>query len=117
MARRPSRGRTGKDLSMSAAVPVPPFTPDGVIAVPLAGGGEPERLVVIRLHAFGDTAITLPVLSALRRRLPQARLDAVTDARSASLPAAHRDVQRVFSFDTRRRNLSKALTVLAVAAR
>ena len=100
---------------MSAPVPVPPVTPDGVIGVPLGPGRDPKRVVVIRLHAFGDTAITFPVLAALKRRLPGVRLDVVTDIRSADLFAAHRDVDGVFSWDTRRGKYRKGLSVLRVA--
>ncbi|MFI5120449.1 MAG: glycosyltransferase family 9 protein [Thermoanaerobaculia bacterium] len=96
--------------------PVPPFTPDGVLAEPLAAGTEPRRLVVIRLHAFGDTAITFPLLAALKRRRPSLRLDVVTDVRSKELFEAHRDVDTVFAFETRQRRLPKGLAVLRTAA-
>jgi len=98
-----------------ALVPVAPFTPDGILGVPLAAGREPKRVVVIRLHAFGDTAITFPLLGALRRRLPYARLDVVTDVRSADLFAAHRDVGRVVSFDSRLPKYPKGAAVLLAA--
>ncbi len=101
---------------MSSAPPVPPFTPDGVLAKPLEPGKELKRLVVIRLHAFGDTAITFPLLAALKRRLPSLRLDVVTDVRSKELFEAHRDVARVYSFETRQRRLPKGLAVLRTAA-
>ena len=97
------------------AFPVPPFTPDGLIGAPLRAGPPPGRIVVIRLHAFGDTAITFPVLGALRRRFPATRLDVVTDVRSADLFAAHRDVEGIFSFDTRQPKLRKGASLLRVA--
>jgi len=100
---------------MSSPVPVPPFTPDGVIGVPLAGTTDPGRVVVIRFHAFGDTAITFPVIAALRRRLPEAGIDVVTDVRSVELFTAHRDVDSVFSIDTRRPKIVKGLSILRVA--
>jgi len=100
---------------MPATLPVPPFTPDGVIGVPLGAGEEPDRIVVIRLHAFGDTAITFPALGALRRRLPGVRLDVVTDVRSADLFAAHRDVAGVWAFDTRLPKVQKGAALLRVA--
>ena len=98
-----------------APVPVAPFTPDGILGVPLRTGRDPSRVVVIRLHAFGDTAITFPVLGALRRRLPDARIDVVTDVRSADLFANHRDVGRVFSFDARLSKVPKGVAVLLAA--
>ncbi len=97
-------------------LPVPPFTPDGVLAKPLAPGAVPGRLVVIRLHAFGDTAITFPLLAALKRRHPSLRLDVVTDVRSKELFEAHRDVDGVYAFETRQPRLSKGLAVLRTAA-
>src|SRR5664279_3436380 len=102
-------------MSVPAPVPVAPFTPDGILGVPLRPGRDPSRVVVIRLHAFGDTAITFPVLGALRRRLPNARLDVVTDVRSADLFAAHRDVSRVVSYDTRLPKYPKGAAVLLAA--
>lgn len=95
--------------------PVPPFTPDGLTGIPLPSGVEPERIVVVRFHAFGDTAITFPLLAALRRRFPSARLDVVTDTRSEALFSAHRDVDGVFAFDTRRGRFCKALALPFVA--
>ena len=100
---------------MAAPLPVPPFTPDGLLGVPLRGPHEPHRVVVIRLHAFGDTAITFPVLAALRRRLPLAKIDVVTDIRSAALVRAHRDVGEVYPFDTRQPKLAKGAALLALA--
>src|SRR5664279_303516 len=102
-------------MSVPVAVPVAPFTPDGILGVPLPPGRDPSRVVVIRLHAFGDTAITFPLLGALRRRLPDARLDVVTDVRSADLFAAHRDVSRVVSYDTRLPKYPKGAAVLLAA--
>lgn len=99
------------------APPVPPFSPDGVLSRPLAPGAAPDRLVVIRLHAFGDTAITFPLLAALKRDHPSLRLDVVTDVRSRELFEAHRDVDGVYAFETRRTRVPKGLSLLAVAAR
>ncbi len=95
---------------------MPPFTPDGVLSRPLAPGSEPGRLVVIRLHAFGDTAITFPLLAALKRSRPSLRLDVVTDVRSRELFEAHRDVDGVTAFETRQARVPKALALLRTAA-
>ncbi|HQR46580.1 MAG TPA: glycosyltransferase family 9 protein [Thermoanaerobaculia bacterium] len=100
---------------MPETIPVPPLAPDGVIGVPLRAGAEPRRIVVIRFHAFGDAAITFPVLGALRRRLSGARIDVVTDVRSADLFAAHRDVDDVHAFDTRRSKVRKGAALLGIA--
>jgi heptosyltransferase-2 len=102
--------------SVPSVPPPPPFTPDGVLAKRLAEGTEPERLVVIRLHAFGDAAITFPLLAALKRRLPSLGLDVVTDVRSRELFEAHRDVGGVYAFETRQARVPKGLALLRTAA-
>jgi ADP-heptose:LPS heptosyltransferase len=71
---------------------------------------------VIRLHAFGDTAITFPLLAALKRGHPSMRLDVVTDVRSRDLFEAHKDVDRIYAFETRQSRLLKGLAVLRTAA-
>jgi ADP-heptose:LPS heptosyltransferase len=108
------RGRNSM-RELSAPFPVPPFTPEGVIGVPLSGASDPDRVILIRFHAIGDTAITFPVLGALRRRLPGSRLEVVTDVRSASLFEAHRDVEAVHALDMRRGKLPKAQGLLRLA--
>jgi len=100
---------------MPASFPVPPFIPEGVIGVQLQRGAALDRVVLIRLHALGDTAITFPVVGALRRRLPGSRLEVVTDIRSAPLFRAHRDVDAVHAFDTRLSKFPKAAGLLRVA--
>lgn len=45
----------------------------------------PERFLIVRLSALGDTALTLPLLFTLRRRFPQAHIGWVVEEKSASL--------------------------------
>ena len=118
MARQPHPAEASAERGVVTPA-VPPFTPDGLIGIPLPPGAEPERVVVVRFHAFGDTAITFPLLAALRKRFPSVRLDVVTDVRSEALFRAHRDVDGVFAFDTRRGRFRKgaSLLVLALSAR
>jgi len=47
--------------------------------------GGPSTIVVIRLHAFGDAAITLPIIGGLRERFPDARITLVTAPPSRDL--------------------------------
>ena len=101
--------------SETLPVPVAPFTPDGILGVPLVAGSDPRRVVVIRLHAFGDTALTFPLLAALKRRFPSLRLDVVTDIRSRELFEAHRDVDAVVSFDARLPKWRKGAAVVRAA--
>ena len=53
---------------------------------PWLAASAPERILVIRLHAVGDVAITLPACAALRESLPGARIDFLTASSVAELP-------------------------------
>ncbi len=55
---------------------------------PWMGDNPPERILVIRLHAIGDVAITLPLCTAIRKMLPDARIDFLTCEASRDLPGA-----------------------------
>jgi ADP-heptose:LPS heptosyltransferase len=84
-----------------AGFPTPPLEAEGITGIPLSGTSRIRRVLFIRLHAFGDTVITLPALAALRTRLPETRLEVVTDVRSASIFEARLEPERVWSIDTR----------------
>lgn len=47
--------------------------------------GDSQSIVVLRLHAFGDTAITIPIIGGIRRRYPDSRITLVTSSASSSL--------------------------------
>lgn len=47
--------------------------------------GEAQRLLVIRLSAMGDVAITVPILLALTRKYPQLRLSVLSKPEYAAL--------------------------------
>lgn len=74
----------------------------------LPAGAVPARVLVIRLHAFGDTAITLPAIAALRDRLPGSRLEVLTDVQSAGVFSGRTDVDAVWTTDTRRGSVALA---------
>ncbi len=57
-----------------------------VRARPWRGGNPPTRILAIRLHALGDTILTLPYLSALRRALPHTSLDFLTRREVGEIP-------------------------------
>lgn len=101
----------------SPLFPIPLFEAEGVLAGEPASSTDPDRIVVIRLHAFGDVAITFPVLAALRRRLARIRLTVVTDPRNAGLVRAHRAVDTVIAVDARASRPVRAVAVIAAAAR
>jgi len=71
----------------------------------------PQRLLIIRTSALGDVVHALPVLTALRRHFPQARIGWVVEAAMAPLLAGHPDIDELFVVrlrDWRRRPLAAA---------
>jgi heptosyltransferase II len=97
------------------SIPIPAFEPEGIVGVRRTSEADPERLVLVRLQAFGDATGILPVIGALKERWPSCRLEVVTDVRSAALFAARSDVSRVHAFDARARRIGRALSVFRVA--
>ena len=55
---------------------------------PWSAGRPPTRVLVMRFHAVGDVAVTLPACVGLRARLPHARLDFLTTEACADLVRA-----------------------------
>lgn len=53
------------------------------------------RILIVRTSALGDVVHSLPVLTALRRHLPEARIGWVVEAPFASLLEQHRQLDRV----------------------
>ena len=72
----------------------------------------PARILAIRLQAFGDTVITLPYLSALRRLLPHATLDFLTREEVSDLPNSLALFDRVFEIGGARRARYQMLSAL-----
>lgn len=48
----------------------------------------PEKILVIRLHAIGDAALTLPACNSLRKNYPAAQIDFLTTGNAQGLIAA-----------------------------
>lgn len=63
---------------------------------------EPERILLVRTSALGDIVHSLPVLSALRRRYPAARIAWVVDEAFAPLLAGHAHLDQVYAVPLRR---------------
>lgn len=55
----------------------------------------PERILIIRMSAFGDVVCALPTLSALRASFPDAFIGWVVDSRFAELVASDPRIDRV----------------------
>jgi lipopolysaccharide heptosyltransferase II len=59
-------------------------------ARPWREAAPPERLLAIRMQAFGDVVITLPYLRALQQMLPGSAIDLITRQEDTVLPKAIR---------------------------
>jgi len=59
-----------------------------ISARPWRAAEPPKRILVIRFHAIGDVAITLPSCVSLRKRFPDARIDFLTSEESKLLPSS-----------------------------
>lgn len=71
---------------------------ESVYCSPLPHGREPHAVLIIRMHAVGDVAITLPASNALRRSFPNCRIDFLCMDTCADLPAALTSFNRVWRF-------------------
>jgi heptosyltransferase-1 len=60
---------------------------------------DPRRIAIIKPSALGDILNALPVLSALRRRFPQAHLAWIINQGYAPLLASHPDLDELIPFD------------------
>jgi heptosyltransferase-1 len=58
--------------------------------------GEGPRILIVRTSALGDVVHALPVLTALRRHLPTARIGWVVEAGMAPVLAEHPDLDELF---------------------
>lgn len=66
----------------------PAADPHPAAARPWRGARPPSRILAVRLHALGDTVLTLPYLAALRRALPTAEIDFLTREEVSDIPKA-----------------------------
>ena len=58
----------------------------------------PERILIIRLHAIGDTALTIPACNSLRKKYPGAIIDYITSEQSVPMLRAIGIFDNVFAF-------------------
>ncbi len=73
---------------------------EGIAGKRMLTGAAPGRIAVLRLHAFGDAAITLPLVAAVRARFPGAELVFITSTPYADLFQARTDIDRVLPVRT-----------------
>ncbi len=74
--------------------------------------GIPKRILIVRLSALGDTALTLPLAAALRANLPHAKIGWVVGAGAAPLVEDFPAVDRVHAM---RRGKSRVLETRRLA--
>ena len=61
---------------------------------------EVNKVLVVRLRSIGDAVLTTPSLIALRRFLPQARIDILLEERIAPVLEGFSEVDRVITIDS-----------------
>ncbi|HXH83782.1 MAG TPA: glycosyltransferase family 9 protein [Candidatus Tectomicrobia bacterium] len=91
------------------------FVEERIAAQPWRGEHPPMRVLAIRLHALGDTVLTLPYLDALRRHSPPMRLDFLTRREVAEIPRSVVLFDRVFALAGGRDPRRQMLAALALA--
>ncbi|HSR43189.1 MAG TPA: hypothetical protein VLL48_13470, partial [Longimicrobiales bacterium] len=78
----------------------------------------PARVLAIRLHALGDTVLTLPYLHAVRRLLgPDVTLDFLTREEVADIPRSVVLFDRVYAIGGGRNSRAQALSAAALLPR
>lgn len=61
----------------------------------------PQRILIVRLSAIGDTILSVPVLNALRQSYPDAKIAWVTEKASSQLIQGHAALDQLFVTDKR----------------
>lgn len=54
-----------------------------------------DKILIVKMSALGDVVMTLPAVSALRRKYPEAEIDWVVEPPSAGILEGNRDINRV----------------------
>ncbi|BBF87124.1 ADP-heptose--lipooligosaccharide heptosyltransferase II [Aquitalea magnusonii] len=74
---------------------------------------NPEKILVIRRDNIGDLVCTTPLIHALRKRFPEARLDLLVNSYNAPLLVGHPDVDNLYVY-TKAKHREKGESVLEV---
>lgn len=88
-----------------------------VAARPWPHARPPRCILAIRLHAMGDTVITLPYLRGVRALFPECRLDFVTLEENAPIPRSLVLFDRVYGLGGGRRYRRQLLAALLLIPR
>lgn len=86
--------------------------PAPVAGSPWRRARPPRRILAIRLHATGDTVITLPYLRGVRARFPHCRLDFLTLDENAAISRSVVLFDRVYGLGGGRRYRRQLLAAL-----
>ena len=86
-------------------------------AVPWTNSAAPERVLAIRLQAFGDIIGTLPGLKSLRAHLPNSKLDLLTRRDFLDIPNQLKLFDRIHAIGGRRSYLRQYLSARALLPR
>jgi heptosyltransferase-2 len=62
-------------------------------------GNEPRRILVVRTDRLGDVILTLPMVSAIRRAYPGARIAMLLRRYTGAIVEGHRDVDEILWYD------------------
>lgn len=111
------RRARGSNIDTEQSIPIPPFRPEGITGVRPTQTSTPNHITVVRLHAFGDAVITLPVLAGLRTTYPNARIDLVTLAPYAELFESTGLLDAVWPFTDSAARTTRGLNALLLATR
>jgi ADP-heptose:LPS heptosyltransferase len=90
---------------------------EGILGRRLVPGTVPHAVTVVRLHAFGDAVITLPVLEGLRRLLPKVEITFVTSELYRDLFGAVTTIDRVIPFPTNASRFRRAGVAALLASK
>ena len=88
-----------------------------IVARPWTRAAAPGRVLAIRLQAMGDVVITLPYLTALRRKLPKTEVDLLTREETAEIPRSLQTFSRVFAIGGGRHFKKQCLSTLGLLPR
>ncbi len=62
----------------------------------LSNPSDPQRILIVRFSAVGDSILSMPILCALRSRFPQAKIAWVVGSGAADLLRGHQDLDELF---------------------
>lgn len=99
-------------MSIVVTPPIPPLFEEGIAGIPLVPGELPEHITIVRLHAFGDAVITLPVIAGLRDAMPDSKIEMVTSTAFRDLFVATGLLDQVHGLPMEQSRSSRGVSLL-----